>query len=440
MPVLEKVASRIDELLEEWGTRTTPKQRITGTRIHQQLIEEGYKVGSSTVRKYLREKRRQAAEVYIPLVHRAGDEAQVDFFQVTVDEDGMRHKPWKFVMRLMYSGRDFVWLYDHCDQLAFLDGHVRAFTYFGGVPKRVVYDNLTAAVKMQAGLTRKLTDRFRALVSHYLFEPCFARPGEGHDKGGVEARGKAIRLAHLTPIPRGQTLHEIALDLLTAVEKAGKIKLDGEGKSVMDRFAAEATKLRALPQRPFDPRAVKLVQVNKQALVRIDKVEYSVPSHWARLEATAYIGVEDIHITCYNEEVTVTKKRRGTRQVTYRHYLQQLARKPQAVRQVAPELLAELGEPYGKLWRLLSCTHGERNGVRVLAKILAAVVDHGEQAVRDAIEQALASGRQDLLALAPQLHHQPVQRKVQVPQALQGYPIEAGCAADYDVLLVGGER
>jgi len=126
--------------------------------------------------------------------------------------------------------------------------------------------------------------------------------------------------------------------------------------------------------------------------------------------------------------------------VTYRHYLQQLARKPQAVRQVAPELLAELGEPYGKLSRLLSCTHGERDGARVLAKILAAVIDYGEQAVRDAIEQALASGRQDLLALAPQLHHQPVQRKVQVPQTLQSYPIEAGCAADYDVLLVGVKR
>ena len=81
----------------------------------------------------------------------------MDFFQVTVDEDGIRRKPWKFLMRLMYSGRDFVWLYDHCDQLAFLDGHVRAFAYFDGVPKRVIYDNLTAAVKMQAGLTRKLS-------------------------------------------------------------------------------------------------------------------------------------------------------------------------------------------------------------------------------------------------------------------------------------------
>ena len=438
-PVLEKVAPRIDELLEEWSTRTTPKQRITGTRLHQQLIEEGYKIGITTVRGYLHEKRRQEKEVYIPLIHRCGDEAQVDFFQVTVEEDGIRRKVWKFVMRLMYSGRDFVWLYDHCDQLAFLDGHVRAFTYFGGVPKRAVYDNLTAAVKVRVGLKRELTERFKALVSHYLFEPCFARPGEGHDKGGVEARGKGIRLAHLTPIPRGHTLHAIAEDLLAVVEKAGKRKVDREGKSVVDRFAEEAEKLRALPEWPFAARLVKLVQVSKQALVRIDGVEYSVPSHWARLEATAYVGVEDIRITCYKEEVTVNKQRRGTRQVQYRHYLQELAHKPQAVRQVAPELLAELGEPYGKLWKVLATTHGEREGARVLAKILAAVLDHGEQAVRQAIDQALASGRQDLLALAPRLHQAPTQREVQVPVTLQGYPIEAGCAANYDILLVGGE-
>ena len=437
--VLEKVAPRMDQLLEEWSTRTTPKQRITGTRLHQQLIEEGYKVGITTVRGYLHEKRRQEKEVYIPLIHRCGDEAQVDFFQVTVEEDGIKRKVWKFVMRLMYSKRDFVWLYDHCDQLAFLDGHVRAFNYFGGVPKRVVYDNLTAAVKMRMGMKRELTDRFRALSSHYLFEPCFARPGEGHDKGGVEARGKGIRLAHMTPIPRGQTLIEIAEDLLAAVEKAGKRKVDREGKSVVDRFAEETEKLRALPERPFAARLVNLIQVSKQALVRIDGVEYSVPSHWARLEATAYVGVEDIRITCYKEEVTVTKQRRGTRQVQYSHYLQELAHKPQAVRQVAPELLAELGEPYGKLWKVLACTHGEREGARVLSKILAAVLDHGEQAVRQAIDQALASGRQDLLALAPRLHQAPTQYKVEVPVALQGYPIEAGCAANYDILLVGGE-
>lgn len=195
-PVTEQVGPRIEEILQEWTPRTTPKQRITGTRVHRQLVEEGYEVGTTTVREYLRERRRRKAEVFVPLVHRPGDEAQVDFFEVTVEEGDERRKAWKFVMRLMYSGRDYVRLYESADQLSFLDAHVRAFSYLGGVPRRVVYDNLTAAVKKIVGPERELTERFRALASHYLFEPCFARPGEGHDKGGVEARGKGIRLAH----------------------------------------------------------------------------------------------------------------------------------------------------------------------------------------------------------------------------------------------------
>jgi hypothetical protein len=51
-----------------------------------------------------------------------------------------------------------------------------------------------------------LTPRFAALASHYLLEACFCRPGEGHDKGGVEARGKAVRQQALAPIPVGATL------------------------------------------------------------------------------------------------------------------------------------------------------------------------------------------------------------------------------------------
>jgi transposase len=78
--VFEKVRPRIDVLLEDWADRTTPKQRITATRLHEELVGEGFEVGVTTVRDYLRERRRSAREVYVPLVHRPGDEAQVDFF------------------------------------------------------------------------------------------------------------------------------------------------------------------------------------------------------------------------------------------------------------------------------------------------------------------------------------------------------------------------
>jgi transposase len=430
-PVAEEVSPRIEEILSEWSPRTTPKQRITGTRVHRQLVEEGYEVGITTVRDYLREKRRRSAEVFIPLVHRPGEEAQVDFFEATVEEDGEQRKVWKFVMRLMYSGRDYVRLYDHADQLSFLDAHVRASTYLGGVPRRVVYDNLSAAVKKIVGSERELTERFKALVSHYLFEPCFARPGEGHDKGGVEARGKGIRLAHLTPIPQGRGLSEISEFLLGEVERT----FTGER-----RLAEESEHLRELPERPFEARRVELVNVSRRAMVRIEGAGYSVPSRWASLRATAYVGVEDVRIHCCGQSETYPRERKGVRKVRYRHYLAELSRKPQAVRQVAPELVRELGEPYGGLWEMLTGRYGEKEASSILSRILGAVLDHGEDPVSDALATALSEGRADLLALAPHLmdRGERAASVVAVPEALSGYRIEAADPADYDRLLASG--
>jgi transposase len=433
-PVREMVAPRIDAIVEQWRGRTTPKQRITGTRIHRQLVEEGYQVGITTVRDYLREKRRQQAEVFIPLVHRPGDEAQVDFFEVSVEEDGRIEKAWKFVMRLMYSGKDFVWLYERCDQLSFLDAHVRAFEYFGGVPQRVVYDNLTAAVKKIIGSERELTERFTALMSHYLFEPCFARPGEGHDKGGVEARGKGIRLAHLTPIPKGETLSEISEALLREVERS--FAADAVQEELFDE---ERAQLRALPDRPFEARKVELLSVSRRSTVRIEGATYSVPSKWASLRATAYVGVEDIKLLCRGQTETYPKERRGAKKIRYRHYLTEFARKPQAVRQVAPELIGELGEPYGKLWEMLDERYGAKEASRVLSRILGAVADHGEEPVAEALQAALRQGRCDLLSLAKHLEDRRKQqlRSVAVPEALSGYRVECAHATDYDELLLG---
>lgn len=388
-------------------------------------------MGITTVRDYLREKRRQKAEVFIPLVHRPGEEAQVDFFEVTVEEEGQRRKAWKFVMRLVYSGKDYVRLYDHADQLSLLDAHVRAFTYLGGVPHRVVYDNLSAAVKKLMGSDRELTERFRALVSHYLFEACFARPGEGHDKGAIEARGKGIRLAHLTPIPRGETLSELSEALLGEVERAF---------SGHHLFAEESEKLRGLPKRPFEARRVGLVRVSRKATVKIEGASYSVPSHWASLGATAYIGVCDIRIHCCGQSETCPRERRGVQKIRYRHYLRELSTKPQAVRQVAPELIEELGEPYDRLWEMLTERYGEKEASSILARILGALVDHGEGPVCEALGRALSQGRTDLLFLASHLGDRGEGvDSVAVPEALSDYRIEAANPADYDRLLAGGQ-
>lgn len=437
-PVMDKVAGRIEELLEDWEGRTTAKQRITGTRLHRQLIEEDYQVGITTVRKFLRERKRRAAEVYIPLTYRAGEVAQVDFFEVTVEVDGERWKAWKFVMRLMYSGWDFAWIYDRCDQLSFLDGHVRAFAYFESVPHRIVYDNLSAAVKKVQFPERELTDRFLALSSTYLFEPCFTRVGEGHDKGGVESRGKSIRLQYLTPIPRGESLQAISEQLMEDLRREASRKRREDGRTVEAWFEEERRHMRALPEQPFDPRCVKPVEVNSKALARVDGAEYSVPSHWKHLVATALVGVYEIELCCRGEQIVLERQPKGTRTVRYRHYQQELARKPAAVRQVAPQLIEELGEPYGRLYRLLEEAHGSMDAARVLAKILGTISEHGEGPVTEALSRALELDRVELLGLGPRLQETTLPRAVPVPEELEGIEIEAGRAADYDWMLAPG--
>jgi transposase len=432
-PVYELVVGRIEEILREWGPRTTRKQRLTGARLHQQLVEEGYSVGISLVREYLRELRRQSAEVFIPLVHRPGEEAQVDFFEVTVELGGVMRKAWKFLMRLMYSGRDFVRIYERCDQLSFLDAHVRGLSYFGGVPRRIIYDNLSAAVKRRVGIKVELTERFRALVSHYLFEPCFARPGEGHDKGGVEGRGRGIRLRHLTPVPRGESLAELSEHLIADIEKDAATRKDVNGRTVLDRFGEDSERFRALPETGFEARRSVPVSVNRKAQVTIDGAVYSVSSTWAGLTAMALVGVEDIHITLHGESVTYPVSEKGTRVVRYRHYLRELSRKPQAVRQVAPELLSELGKPYGQLWELLVERYGELEAARVLARLLGAVSDKGPEAMACALETFLREGhprlpREEAVPTAP----------VHVPAGLAGHQVLMRQAREYDVLLLGG--
>jgi transposase len=432
-PVWEGVRQRVEELLTEWEPRTTTKQRLTGVRLLRALREEGYQVGRTVIYQYLRERRRQRAEVYIPLIHRAGDEAQVDFFEVTVEIDGVWVKAWKFLLRLMHSGREFVWLYQRCDRLAFFDGHVRAFAYLGGVPHRGVYDNLAAAVRKIVGAERQLTKRFEALVSHYLYEPCFARVGEGHDKGGVESRGKAIRLQHLTPVPRGESLVAIAQALLTGLEQAFVQQRNLAGRRLIELWAEERPQLLALPAAPFEVSEPVSIEISSQALVRIEGAWYSTPSRWARLRATAYIGVEQVRLVCMDESVIHQRVGCGHRRVVYRHYLPELARKPQALRQIAPELLAELGEPWNRLWQLLAATHGQLEAARILAKLLGVLEEHGEARVRPLLEAALAQQRTELAApkaAAPAV--------IAVPEALAEFTIEAGKAADYDHLLLAG--
>lgn len=428
-PVWDAVRARVEQLLAESTRWTGGKQRLTATRLHELLTAEGHRVGVTMIKDAVAEWKRQRREVFVPLVYRPGDLAEVDFFEVLVDLDGTRRKAWMFLMRLMYSGRDFAWIYERQDQISFLDGHVRAFAHFGGVPARLAYDNLRAAVvRILVGGARALTARFAALASHYLFEPCFCRPGEGHDKGGVEARGQAIRRQVLVPIPSGPSFDAINPTLLGRLDARATTT-----PTIAARFSEEQGVWRAVPD-PFVAEATTVATVTPRALVRVEGAYYSAPCRWAGLDLVVHTGATTVTIVGREgTRITHPRKRFGQRSIDYRHYLPELARKPQAVRQVLPDLLRDLGDPFPAVWAQLHAAHGAREGARLLAKILGELDTRGAAEVIPQLRVAVAAGAPLLLARRPAA----TAPGVEVPTSLRDLEVTSGCAADYDGWLTG---
>jgi hypothetical protein len=91
----------------------------------------------------------------------------------------------------------------------------------------------------------------------------------------------------------------------------------------------------------------------------------------------------------------------GQRSIDYRHYLSELARKPQAVRQVLPDLLRDLGAPFPAIWDRLHAAHGPRDAARLFAKVLGQLDTQGADVVVPALHAALVAETPLLLALTP---------------------------------------
>jgi hypothetical protein len=283
-------------------------------------------------------------------------------------------------------------------------------------------------MRILIGGERALAARFAALASHYLIEPCFCRPGEGHDKGGVEARGKALRRQTLVPIPSGATLDGINEALLARLDARLTTT-----PTIARRFAEEQRVWRPVAM-PFAAAATTLATVSPRALVRLDGAYYSVPCRWAGLDLAVQVGPSTVTIVGHDgTRIDHSRKRFGERSIDYRHYLPELARKPQAVRQVLPDLLRDLGEPFPAVWVRLHEAHGPREAARLMAKILGELETRGAAAVVPALAAALATGAPLTIARLATA----VPPRVDVPAPLRDLDIASGCAADYDGWLTG---
>ena len=144
-PKLEAFTGVIDQILRDDQHRPK-KQRHTAKRICERLrAEHDFTGGYTIVKAYVREQKLGGQEMFVPLAHPPGD-AQADFGEALVVIDGVERKAHYLVVDLPHSDDAFVKAFPAETTEAFCDGHNAAFHYFGGVPRRIVYDNTKLAV------------------------------------------------------------------------------------------------------------------------------------------------------------------------------------------------------------------------------------------------------------------------------------------------------
>jgi len=412
-------APRLDcwkPLIEKWleEDKTSPrKQRHTARRVWQRLVEEhGADVSEGTVRRFVAVVRARQqlplAEVAVPQTHPFGDEAEVDFGTVSVYLAGVLTEVQLFIMRLSASGRGYPRAYLNEAQDVFLDGHVRAFAHFGGVPRRVRYDNLKSAVeKVLKGRGRIESERFVALRSHYRFDSFFCLPGikGAHEKGGVEGEIGRFRRRHMVPVPRAGSIAELNDMLLAAVEKDDQRHIAGRRASVAEHFALEADHLQALPAEPFDYKAVNNFRADRKARVNVRGAWYSVPARYAGRRVDVRIGAETIEALDGARVVAAhPRSLKGEENLVLDHYLEVLAIKPGALPGATALARARSGRAFSathdRFWAQARRQLGDRAGTKALIEVLLLHRAMPASAVIAGMAAALAVGQVDPAVVA----------------------------------------
>lgn len=412
-PALGPYKEIIDAWLEADGA-APPKQRHTARRVWERLVEEhGAALGESTVRRYVGEVRRRQAipmtEVMVPQRHPMGEEAEVDFGDIGVYLDGTLTTAHLFVMRLSACGEAFRRAYLNEAQEVFLDGHVRAFEHFGGVPATVRYDNLKAAVvRVMRGRDRTESERFVALRSHYGFESFYCRPGiEGsHEKGGVEGEIGRFRRRWLVPVPRVASMAELNEYLAAASAKDSARHINRRRESVAEAFAVEAGFLAPLPAEPFAVALSLKARVDHKARVSVRQVYYSVPARYVAQRLDVRLGADTIEVLD-GARVVARHARgviKGTEVLVLDHYLEVLAVKPGAFRDATALARARttgaFSDTHDRFWAAARRRLGDREGTKALIEVLLAHRTMPAAAVIAGMEAALAVASVDPAVVA----------------------------------------
>jgi transposase len=395
-PKLDPFLPVLHQILKD-DKKAPGKQRHTARRIFERLrAEHGYQGGLTVVKDAVRAWRRRHTEVFVPLAHPPG-EAQVDFGQAEVVLDGQPTTVAVFVLTLPYSDAIYCQAFPRECTEAFLEGHVRAFAFFGAVPRRISYDNSKIAVaKITGSRERKVTGEFLRLKSHHLFADHFCLVRRPNEKGHVETLVGFARRNFLVPVPCLRDGLEGLNARLEADCRAdlGR-RLRGKPAAKGELLADEREAMLPLPAEAFTAARVEQPSADSLSLVRFDTNDYSVPTEFAHHPVTALGTVDAVRIVVGDRVVATHRRSWGREGVSYDpvHYLALLERKPGALDFAAPLEGWELPVCFGVLRRRLEAEFGgpgTRQFIKVLRLLEGASLAELTRAVAAALELGVA--------------------------------------------------
>jgi transposase len=402
-PVMDAVSSVIEKWLTEDQDRPR-KQRHTAARVYRRLVEEqGFKGGESTVRRWVREWKASHGEggrqAVIPLDPEVAREAEVDWGSGVVILGGEKRRVKLFCMRSRFSGKPFVRAYPWERQEMFLDGHIHAFQYYGGVFPTLVYDNLTTAVRrILRGRKRIEQESFVKFRSYYTFQARFCNPARGQEKGGVEGLIGYVRRNFLVPLPEVEDFEELNRYLVECCEAFGERKISGrpDPRTVDERHKQEREGLLMLPPRVFDNRKVVPVKVSRYQTATVDRNYYSVPSSQVGRWIWAHIGCSQVEF--YADQKQLASHRRLFSNCQWQldplHYLDRIEQRVASFECARPirQWRVEWPQPYEVMLEGLRQRLGESKGTREFVRILQLHGRYPKPEVEKAIEEAVQKG------------------------------------------------
>ncbi len=299
-PVNGEFIDRIKIMLQD-NNVTRKKDRLTKTRMYELLQEEGYTGSYSAftyqVRIIEEELEINNKEAYIKLKY-GGGVLQVDFGEMTVMDRGYPRKIMVFCAKLSGEKVEFIQSYPRQSTEFFFDGLIKAFDFFGGIPKKIIFDNLKPAVKeVLEGSERILQDEFLKFKSFYSFEAEFCGPGKGNEKGLVENLVKYTRNNYFLPYIDFKGFDKLNEILYSKCwNKMQTKKVDG----ITWYEALNDTRESCfLPLKGhFDHARLTTAKIDTYQLAHIDRNRYSVPTKYVGQKVDVKIYPFKVKIIC----------------------------------------------------------------------------------------------------------------------------------------------